>query len=63
MVRLVLIVAQVVVVSTGPLRLLDRATRELVKRSDGAAATAFDMLPILLSGTGRLGSYESLIGV
>ena len=31
--------------------------------SDGAAATAFDMLPILLSGTGRPGSYESLIGV
>ena len=31
-VRLVLIVAQVVVVSPGPLRLLDRATRKLVKR-------------------------------
>ena len=32
MVRLVLIVALVVVVSTGPLRLLDRATRKLGKR-------------------------------
>src|SRR6185369_10344628 len=32
LVRLVLIVAQVVVVSMGPLRLRDRATRKLVKR-------------------------------
>src|SRR5580704_121356 len=32
MVRLVLIVALVVVISTGPLRLLDRATRKLVIR-------------------------------
>ena len=51
LVRLVLIVAQVVAVSTGPLRSLDRAARKLVKRlaqelrADEAACTHW-LLPL-----------------